>query len=317
MKNFTKAALIVTLILVILGSIFCAVGLGIGFRFSDFWDEVEEGEFSIGPIRHIPFIYGRNDWGDDGKTNWESKDSENFQFSWKEIRDLEMNLDYGGITIEKSGKDEETIYIFVEYRKKNHRRQIKAYMNGKTLYIEEEGASRVRNDDSAKIILQIPEKAMEDIWLDSINIEQDAGYIDINMPLTAKDISINVDAGACSVNEKLTAKDELSAQVGAGQISLSEITAENLDLSAGLGQLLAERIEADIIEIDCGIGEIQVTAAGKESDYDYNIECAVGNVSIGDNDFSGLGSGREIENDGSREMDIECNVGDVQVTFTE
>lgn len=238
MKNFTKAALIITLILVILGSIFCTVGLGIGFRFSEFWDDVEQGEFSIGPIRHIPYIYERNGWGD-GSMDWESKDSESFEFSWKEIRELELDVDYGGITIEKSGKDAETIYIFVDYRKENHKRQVKAYTSGKTLYIEEEGASRVRGNDSSRITVQIPETVMEDMWLDSVNIEQNAGYIDINMPLTAKDISINVDAGVCSVNEKLTAKEELCAQVDAGQISLSEIAAESLDLSAGMGQLLS------------------------------------------------------------------------------
>ena len=158
---------------------------------------------------------------------------------------------------------------------------------------------------------------MEDMWLDSVNIEQNAGYIDINMPLTAKDISINVDAGVCSVNEKLTAKEELCAQVDAGQISLSEIAAESLDLSAGMGQLYVECMEADVVEMECGIGQIQVTAAGKESDYSYNIECAVGSVRIGGDEYSGLGSGREIENDGSREMDIECNVGEVSVSFTE
>ncbi len=316
MKNFTKAALIITLILVILGSIFCTVGLGIGFRFSEFWDDVEQGEFSIGPIRHIPYIYERNGWGD-GSMDWESKDSESFEFSWKEIRELELDVDYGGITIEKSGKDEETIYIFVDYRKENHRRQVKAYTSGKTLYIEEEGASRVRGNDSSRITVQIPETVMEDMWLDSVNIEQNAGYIDINMPLTAKDISINVDAGVCSVNEKLTAKEELCAQVDAGQISLSEIAAESLDLSAGMGQLYVECMEADAVELECGIGQIQVTAAGKESDYSYNIECAVGSVRIGGDEYSGLGSGREIENDGSREMDIECNVGEVSVSFTE
>ena len=38
MKNFTKAALIITLVLVILGSAFCAVGMGIGFSFPEFWE---------------------------------------------------------------------------------------------------------------------------------------------------------------------------------------------------------------------------------------------------------------------------------------
>ena len=317
MKNFTKAALIVTLILVILGSIFCAVGLGIGFSFSDFWDEVEEGEFSIGPFKHIPFISRHYDRGDDGKTIWESKDSESFAFSRKEIRDLEMDLDYGGITIERSGKDEETIYVFVEYRKKNHKRQVEAYVSGKILYLEEKGASWTRDDDSVKITMQIPEKALEEPWLNSINIEQGAGFIDINMPLTAKEISINVDAGMCSVNKKLTASEELSAQVGAGQILLSEVVAGSLELSAGLGQLTAERIEADTVEIECGVGQIEVTAAGKESDYSYYVDCAVGSVRVGGNEFSGVGSGREIENDGSREMDINCDVGEVHVTFTE
>ena len=56
MKNFTKAALIITLVLVILGSAFCAVGMGIGFSFPEFWEHVEMGEYSFGPFFKIPLF---------------------------------------------------------------------------------------------------------------------------------------------------------------------------------------------------------------------------------------------------------------------
>lgn len=101
MKNFTKTALIIVLVLVILGSLLCAVGLGIGFRFSEFWDQVETGEFSIGPIHHIPFFsynYSDYDWADPGD-DWDAADEEVSYFPWEDIKKIKLDVDYSSVII--------------------------------------------------------------------------------------------------------------------------------------------------------------------------------------------------------------------------
>lgn len=319
MKSFTKAALIVALILVILGSTFCMIGLGIGFSFRDFWKDVEAGEFSIGPFEDIPYVIGRNhlNWKDDGES-WNSSSSERFDFICQGKKDIKLYVDvyYGTVVLEENPEDDGKILVTVEYRKKNHKRQVKVYKDGSTLKIEETGSKRSINNDSTRIRIQIPSDMMDEAFKE-VSLKQGAGDIFVNMPLTAEKININVDAGQCEIAEKLTALEKCQADVGAGQIDFEQIEANVLELKANVGQIDTEEIEADQIDIDCGIGSIDVLAAGREQDYNYVIECSVGEVDIGDNSFSGLGSKRKIENAGDKNMQVKCSVGQVDVSFSE
>lgn len=319
MKSFTKVALIIALILVILGSTFCMIGLGIGFSFRDFWEDVEAGEFSIGPFKDISYVTGRNhlNWKDDGES-WNSSSTERFDFICQGKKDIKLYVDvyYGTVVLEENPEDDEKILVTVEYRKKNHKRQVKVYKDGSTLKIEETGSKRSINNDSTKIMIQIPSNMMDGAFKE-LSLKQGAGDIFVNMPLTAENININVDAGECEVAEKLTALEKCQADVGAGEINFEEIEAKELELKANVGQIDTEEIKADQIVIDCGIGSIDMLAAGREQDYNYVIECSVGEVDIGDNSFSGLGSKRKIENAGDKNMQVKCGVGQVDVSFSD
>ena len=120
MKSFTKVALIIALILVVLGSTFCMIGLGIGFSFRDFWEDVEMGEFSIGPFEDIPYVIGRNNmnWKDDGKS-WKSSSTERFDFIWQGDKDkdrvdqLEVDVYYGTVVLEENPEDDNKIFVTV------------------------------------------------------------------------------------------------------------------------------------------------------------------------------------------------------------
>ncbi len=320
MKNFTKTALIIVLVLVILGSLLCAVGLGIGFRFSEFWDQVETGEFSIGPIHHIPFFsynYSDYDWADPGD-DWDAADEEVSYFPWEDIKKIKLDVDYSSVIITEAPWEDREVRITVQYRREDHRHRVQSGINsGNTLEIENEGSGRIRNSDSSRVTLELPRKLMEQGQLEEIDLKQGKGCIYSEMPLTAEKISISVGAGQCEIEEKLTAEKELSVSVDAGEIILAELEAEKLNLNGGVGTLTAELIQAQEIEIEGGVGSIEVEAAGKESDYSYDIECGVGRLEIGENEYSGLSSSRSIENPGGRKMKIECGVGDVEVSFQE
>lgn len=182
MKVFTKIALAVALIFVVVGSMLCAIGLGIGFQFSEFWDQVEEGEFSIGPIRHIPFIsYGNtgfswddwDSWGfdweegdfdwEEGNYDWVAQDKQDFSFSWENIQKIELDLDYSGVKVLEDKAAGENILVNVGYRNKSHKHEVKAYMDGGTLKIQDSGNRNWRKD-SSMVVLTIPSGIMEHGW---------------------------------------------------------------------------------------------------------------------------------------------------------
>ena len=316
MKNFTKIALIVTLVLVILGSICCAIGLGIGYNFSEISKEVglvELGKFSIGPIKFPFFGYGNSfDWDDE--EDWESNASEQLHFPWEDIENLELDVSYGTVEVIETKGDE--LYVDVEYRKENSRRKVDVSLDGDTLKIEETGSKRGYRNDSTRIYIRIPEEMLnKDQWKD-IELSQSAGSIYVDVLLTAKNIHINVDAGECVVHRKLTAREELTAEVGTGEMKLQELEAKEVELNAGVGELTTGVVTAENMEIDCGIGNIETVAAGTETDYSYEIECKVGEVEIGGKSYSGLNSEKKVKNQGSRNMEINCGVGNVEVRFS-
>ena len=69
------------------------------------------------------------------------------------------------------------------------------------------------------------------------------------------------------------------------------------------------------LEIECGVGEVEFTAYGHETDYNYDIDCAVGEVVCGGSDYSGIGGHRQIDNRADKDMDISTGVGSVIVEF--
>ena len=58
--------------------------------------------------------------------------------------------------------------------------------------------------------------------------------------------------------------------------------------------------------------------AGKESDYDYELSCGIGEIDLGDEEYSGLGIERTIENKGSLgKVILNCGMGEIDVTFAQ
>lgn len=323
MKNFTKIALIVVLVLVVLGSVCCTVSLGIGFSFEQFWTDVEDGKYSFGPIESLGDVTWRNrfNWRDDGES-WKSAEIEDFILQWQgdggasPVKKLDLEVYYGTVNIMENTENKENIQVTVEYRKKNHQRKVEAYQDGDTLKIEETGSKRSRNNDSTRITILIPEAMMEEgNILEELSLKQDAGDISVNMPLTAEKIDIKVNAGECQVESKLHALQEFKADVGAGEIDLSSVEAAKVTLNANVGEIDAARITADEIYVDCGIGAIDAMVSGREQDYDYEISCGVGEVTIGDNDYASLGTSKKIDNSGDKKMEVDCNIGEVDISF--
>ena len=68
-------------------------------------------------------------------------------------------------------------------------------------------------------------------------------------------------------------------------------------------------------DIQCGVGSIVYTASGHEEEYNYEIECGIGEVLCGDSSYSGLGKNRHIDNNADKDISIEGGVGSVIIDF--
>ena len=125
------------------------------------------------------------------------------------------------------------------------------------------------------------------------------GTLVIVIPQGMKFDKVDLDIGACEANIQDLIADEVKVSVGVGEAMVSNLTASKLDAEAGVGKLAVELV-------------------GKQSEYSYNVDCGIGAVTIGNNTYGGLGAETNVKVDNAvGQIDVDCGIGEVKITFTE
>ena len=170
--------------------------------------------------------------------------------------------------------------------------------NGKNVTVKESSDTlKVRStkklSKTRKVCISYP----EDVKLQELEIEMGAGTVYLN-----RDIET----------------EKLSVEMGAGEFdSKNPVTAEEADLEIGTGSMTFADLSAKKISGECGLGELDLTMTGTQEDYNYDLECGVGNLDVGSDSYSGLGREKSISNTGAdRKLDLECGMGNVSVNFS-
>ena len=105
-------------------------------------------------------------------------------------------------------------------------------------------------------------------------------------------------------------------EIGAGQAEISDLCAEALDIEVGAGQAELMNLDVKYLNATTGAGQITAELVGSEKDYNYDAECGIGEIVIGDNSYGGFGRDTHVENPGAdRVLDIECGVGQIEIEF--
>lgn len=86
----------------------------------------------------------------------------------------------------------------------------------------------------------------------------------------------------------------------------------NLELGASVAKV--EKIEFLHLDADVGAGELVISAPDEKESYDYDIDCGIGQIVIGDETYTGIVDTQK-RNGAQKEMDIDCGAGKVVITF--
>lgn len=134
-----------------------------------------------------------------------------------------------------------------------------------------------------------------------------------------KKVSVNnSDGSIIIVVPKGYVFEEVDMEIGAGQAEIDSLCAESLDIEVGAGQADFINLDVQYFNASAGAGQINAKLVGSESDYNYDVECGIGEIEIGESSFSGFAKDTYIENPGAkRELDIECGVGQIVISFQE
>lgn len=126
---------------------------------------------------------------------------------------------------------------------------------------------------------------------------------------------MNFELGAGTMHAKGLQADSLSVSVGAGDIKLMEAQLGNVEVAVGAGNFSVEGTVLGNVTAECSMGNITLKLAGTDTDFNYEIECMAGSVKVDNNEYSGLTQKQSIDNNASKTIDLECAMGNVEVVF--
>lgn len=200
------------------------------------------------------------------------------------VSDLDFSL--SGDALKLQNCDGDKIRVEVSGSKKD---KVRIGTDDDSLVIESLGRTQER-----EITVSYP----KDLRFKDTSIEVAAGTVTMYDDFRTDDLDVSVGAGEFTNTGKISVANDISVEVGTGNVEISELDIHDL-------------------EVDCGIGNVDLDILGKEADYNYEISCAAGNVDIGDSSYSGIGHDKNITNPNAKgDMELNCGVGNITVSFS-
>ena len=322
MNKFVKVSLITAGVLMAAGIVFCFISAVIGD--SSMMHLVKNGEYPdelhmVGDtLENITDRIAGISWHHNLGTNPTHLTVNGKRVKdkvWKEqipvdnIKDLNLELGAGEFYIREKDVADGMVDIVVEgvggcnYQVKDKTLHIEGFTGIKTLGI---GINTYKNS----IVLAFPAGSS----FREADIEAGAGTMEI-ASLQADEISVMIGAGEIVMNQ--TSTKELSAEIGAGRLEAGAMDAREVSIQVGMGECIYEGTITDELNAECDMGNIELSLNGKESDYNYEVECSAGNIDINGTYISAFGAERSIQNGASRTFKLECNMGNITVLFKE
>lgn len=222
-----------------------------------------------------------------------------------------LEIEAGGCSLVFRASKDDEFYVEAENAGK-----FQCYVEDGTLYLKslrkgswnDKTYFDVNDVKKNRITLYIPlEASFEDV-----DIEIGAGIVEMSGFQTDR-MELEVGAGQIVGNGIQAGKAELN--VGAGFIGLEDMQAGRLSLETGMGSLEYSGSINEKAELNCSMGSVVMKVSGAEEDFNYDVECAMGSVVIGDWEYSGMAKEKKIDNRATKNMEIECSMGSVEILF--
>lgn len=297
MKRRWKIFWIVCAVLAAAGLILTAAGIILGApvrgsegerRLTAWLEEFREnsadaGSRALEKIDAIPSSSGYTAQEPDGENILGFEGVQNLEIDVTELAVIVNVYDGGRVTVDMKRLDSEV------------REQMKIRMHGGKLEIEAEEKDRFgslaadHTSDELTLFISIP----QDTEMEEITADVGAGYLEMT-GISAKKLSVSADAGKADI---------------------SGFSAERLEAECGAGQLVLEGGASEKAKLECGAGEVIYTVPGVREDYNYEMECDVGEIEIGGDSYSGLGVERKEDNRSPYSIEAECRMGRIEILF--
>ncbi len=315
MKKFFKGCFITALIFLVLGVSLAVVVTLVGDKdkIAGAIYDATEGKVEIHMDSWDDFgIHINGDWNGrydineasvfDGDHEVWTGDVKKTQINQTEVDSLEINV--GGNNLEVKLSEDE--YYYIEQKGEG---KLQAYEENNVLYIKAVVNNVVfGNQEETEIILYVPKGTT----LEKIDVELGAGMIKAS-DLNGKDVEFDLGAGYMEW-DALNA-DSLKIEMGAGKVVTTNAVLGDLDVSLGAGDCQVQGKFQGNVKVNCAAGKVNLKHIGEESEFNYELDCSAGSIQVGNEEFSGLGEEKDVDNNASKTMELSVSAGNIEVEF--
>ena len=309
MKKFTKGMLIAA-------GIFAAAGIGLTAAGGVMGASMSE----LTGVNSLKRILWMTEWDDD-HDDYDDIDDDDDDDDYEdrvEHDGMEHSAEMGQKNMEPAVVGNESATDGIVYQLKYQPTKLDIELKYDELILEEGDSFCVRvYDDNGKNVTV--KESSDTLKVRSTKKLSKTRKVCISYPEDVKlqELEIEMGAGTVYLNRDIET-EKLSVEMGAGEFdSKNPVTAEEADLEIGTGSMTFADLSVKKISGECGLGELDLTMTGTQEDYNYDLECGVGNLDVGSDSYSGLGREKSISNTGAdRNLDLECGMGNVSVNFS-
>lgn len=292
MKRGWKIFWIVCACIVGIGLLLCIAGAAMGVTFS-----AVRSAYGVDQARYASYWHNWDNWDDDiddydYDDNGDVQGSAEDVSSFSGIHELSVDVSYLEVIVRPYTGDDVTVDVS----------QVNPKLKGRLEYEADEGELSIETRES-------------NWWPKSAR--NNTGYLVIQVPKgnILNEASFEIGAGILEI-ENIKA-DSLDISVGAGEAVVKRFETAQLDVECGAGKGALSGSVTKEASVECGVGELAMALSGNQRDYDYRLKCGIGELTVGNDSYTGFDSKRSIDNGTGKLMDINCGIGQVKITFTE
>ena len=262
--------------------------------------------------------YAYRDWEYEVDELPEIEDVVHFDDDYKilkgDVAEYQLGTDINGLDIEMAGGSVITVISGDDnfYLAAQDVRKFQGFVEDKTLYIKTGNLVNGKDNKNGQVILYVP----ENYYFHEVEVEVGSGDLWFDN-LNAQKVSLEVGAGYVALENPQI--QELEISLGAGEIEMTGMEIGDLDVEVGMGRLMADGAVLNYADVECAMGYVEIGLAGSEKDYNYHLVSSMGDIQVGEICYISGGNAqkRTIHNNASKEIEIECAMGNVNIWFWE
>lgn len=307
MKKFTKISLIVAAAMLGTGLLLSGIAALMGAGYGTMHRMSMDGEFDVWGIHVRPYgIYFGSDndiiFGNDETGTYQTGS----EFSASEVNNIEVDVDAASIYV-KPSTDVDKISVELKHGRE---RYYSCVLDGDTLKIEYDQKNYRYYHKSPEITIYLPAEKyfkMLDFSIGAAEMEFE------DQTVICDKLTIDVGAGRLEA-ERFDVAELLDIEIGAGEVIVDDGTFGKVKIDCAMGNVeLSGKLNGDLTG-SCSMGNIEIELDGDEEDYNYDLSCSMGELTVNGRTRAAFdGTHTEKNENAIGTISIDCSMGNVEL----